>query len=129
MIQSKQYLPPHPIVFVMDFSNDTVEIPDYDPEAVTFSNDMCVSVRTIADVDGEVTVFLGSDLPLDAQNIARLVFAGSIRVPSGSLAVVTSENERLLECAVGDETAELRIFVDDEEHPVKVWVLFKQLGA
>lgn len=125
MIQSKQYLPPHPIVFVMDFSNDAVEIPDYDPEAVASSNDTCVSVRTIADVDGEVTVWLGSDLSSDAEGIARLVFEGAIRVPSGSLAVVISENEKLLECTVGRETAELRIFVDDEEHPARVWVIAK----
>ena len=121
-MQSKQYLPAHPIVFVMDFSSDAVEVPEYDPEHAAASNGTCVSVRTVADVDGEVTVFLGDRHPSGAEGVGRIVFSGRIRVPTGNVTVVSSENEKLLEHPVGKETAELEVFVDDEEHPAVVWV-------
>jgi hypothetical protein len=124
-MQSRQYLPAHPIVFVMDCSNDAVEVPQYDPEHVTASNDTCVSVRTIADVDGEVTVFLADRPPSDAEGLGRHVFTGGIQVPSGTVAVVTSENEKLLEYSIGKKTVELQVFVDDEDHPAQVWFLVK----
>jgi hypothetical protein len=129
MTQSKRYYPPHPILFVMDFSNDAVEIPEYKPESVTSSNESCVSVRTVADVDGEVTVFLSDGLPPGAQSDARPVFSGSIRTPSGRLALVTSENEKLVECDFGADKVGVRIFVDDEDYPTTIWVVVRQGGA
>jgi hypothetical protein len=124
-MQSRQYLPAHPIVFVMDFSNDAVEVPQYDPEHVAASSNTCVSVRTIADVDGEVTVFLADRPPSDAEGLGRHVLTGGIQVPSGAVAVVTSENEKLLERSIGKKTVELQVFVDDEEHPARVWFFVK----
>jgi hypothetical protein len=124
-MQSMKYLPAYPIVFVMDFSNDAVKIPEYDPRHVAASNNTCVSVRTIADVDGEVTVFLADSPPSHADGLGCHVFTGDIQAPSGAVAVVTSENEKLLEHSVGKETVELQIFVDDEDHPSKVWVFAK----
>lgn len=123
MMLSKQYLPPHPIVFVMDFLNDDVEIPEYDPETVASSNDTCVSVRTIADVDGEATVVLADRLPPAEVGVAQQVFVGSIRTPNGKVALVTSENQTLVECDVGKDTVGLQIFVDDEAHPTTIWVV------
>ncbi len=63
LVHSKRYTPDHPIVFVMDFSNDDAEVPLHDRERLAIESDSCVSVRTIADVDGDVTVFLSEDLP------------------------------------------------------------------
>lgn len=57
---SKQYIPAHPIVFVMDFSSDAVEIPEYESDKLTAGNSTCVSVRTIADVDGEEVTVLAT---------------------------------------------------------------------
>jgi hypothetical protein len=121
-MQSKQYRPAHPIVFVMDFASDAVEIPEYEPGKVTANNSTCVSVRTIADVDGEVTVFLADGSPSDPKDLGTLVFVGEIQVSSETIALVTSENEKLLEHRIGKKTADLRIFVDDEEYPAKIWV-------
>jgi hypothetical protein len=39
--------------------------------------------------------------------------------------LVTSENEKLLANSVGKNTVELQIFVDDEDHPARVWVVVK----
>jgi len=123
MMLAKKYLPPHPIVFVMDFLNDDVEIPEYDPETVASNNKTCISVRTIADVDGEATVILADHLPPPTAGIAQQVFVGSINTPSGKVALVTSENQKLVECDVGKDTTELRVLVDDEAHPATVWVV------
>lgn len=120
---SKQYTPAHPIVFVMDFSSDAVEIPEYESDKITASNSTCVSVRTIADVDGEeVTVFLDGSRAFDGRELGRRVFSGEIQLPNGTVSVVTSENEKLLEHSVGKKSAEIQIFVDDEEHPTKIWI-------
>lgn len=126
MMLAKQYIPPHPIVFVMDFLNHDVEVPEYNPKTVVSNNDTCVSVRTIADADGEATVVLADHLPPDTAGAARRVFVGKIRTPSGMVALVTSENQKLVECKVKKDTVDLEIFVDDEVHPTTVWVILAQ---
>jgi hypothetical protein len=60
-------------------------------------------------------------LPLQ-EEMKRCVFAGSIVLPSGSVAIVTSENEKLLERSIGRTIVALQIFVDDEVYPEQVWV-------
>src|SRR5687767_3004225 len=114
---TKTYLPPHPILFVMDFANKDAEIPAYDPASLVSSNDSCVSVRTIADVDGEVTVLLIQSLPEEDAQSAVEVFTGKVLTPSGSIALVTSENEKLIERAVAGKEAVVRVLVDDEANP------------
>lgn len=91
------YSPPHPIVFVFDFSNKNVAVPEYDSNAVTSANESCVSIRTIADVDGEVTVNLVEALPCNVADIGFEVFCGTINAPGRKVALVTSQNEKLLE--------------------------------
>ena len=124
MIYTRRYLLPHPIVFVMDSSNESVEIPEYDPETIISSNNTCISVRTISDVDGEVTLGLAEkNLPTDAQASTMRVFASSLRTPSRRIALVTSENQTLIECSVGADEVTLQIFVDDESQPATIWVV------
>lgn len=49
------YSPTHPIAFVFDFANKAMEVPVYDPDKPVSANDSCISIRTISDVDGDVT--------------------------------------------------------------------------
>ena len=112
---------PHPIIFIMDFSSDRVEVPDFDPEKVAWGNRTCVSVRTIADCDGEVTVTLVDSIPATADPEIE-IFAGTVEAPSGQIAVVTSDLEKLLECKIDGTEADVHIFVDDRTHPSAVWI-------
>lgn len=125
VVESKRFLPDHPIVFVMDFSNDDAEVPQYDRERLALGSDSCVSVRTIADVDGELTVSLSDDAPPAHAGLGHCVFAGDIHAPSCWVAVVTSANEKLLERFVGRTTASIQIYVNDEACPERIWVVAK----
>lgn len=121
---SRTYSAPHPIVFVFDFLNELMEVPEYDANSVTSANNSCVSVRTIADVDGDVTANLATDIPNDVTNAVK-VFHGAIDSPNKKIALVTSENEKLLELGVSSIKAEIRIFVDDVKNPSRIWVAAK----
>lgn len=110
----------HPIVFVLDFANDDAEIPEYSVDSLVASNDSCVSIRVMSDVDGEVEVGLGGSLPKDER--LQEVFRGVVAAPSRKIAVVSSENEVLVETPVAGGAASVVIRVDDEEHPSKVLV-------
>ena len=99
-----------------------MEVPEYDPESVVSANRSCVSIRTIADVDGNVTVTLTSALPAGAREDGLEVFQGRIDSPSGRVAVVTSENEKLLELEVANQKANIRVVVDEEPSPSRIWV-------
>jgi hypothetical protein len=115
------FSPPHPIVFVFDFSNDAMTVPEFVHGRLTASNESCVSVMTIADVDGDVTVGLApsaSELPAGK----REVYRGSLRTPGKKLAIVTSQNEKLVEIDVDSDCTGIVITVDDEQHPSEVWV-------
>jgi hypothetical protein len=114
---------PHPIIFVLDFTNDAADTPAFDPQRLASSNGACVSIRTIADVDGEVTAVLAKTRPPEHEGVTHRVFAGDINVPSRKVSVATSENEKLLELAVEGTVASLEIFVDNSEHPAKVWIV------
>jgi hypothetical protein len=80
-------------------------------------------VRTIADADGEVTVVLTDALPEEDAQSAVEVFTGKVLAPSGYIALVTSENEKLLGKAVSGKEVVVRVLVDDEANPGKVWVV------
>lgn len=115
------YTPSHPIIFLCDFANQGMEVPTYDPGSVASANSSCVSIRTIADVDGQVTIMLEPRLPNEAKSGVE-VFQGTVETPSKRVAVVTPENKKLLEISLQETRARLRVVVDEEENPSKVWV-------
>lgn len=110
----------HPILFVMDFGNDDMIVPTYDEESLTANNDSCVSVRTIADVDGDVTVRLNRVAGNSTASTGIQVFQGDVATPTGRIAVVTSLNEKILEMDVASATTRVVITVDDLRHPAQV---------
>lgn len=116
------YTPPHPIIFIFDPSNDSIEVPEYNAERVASSSTSCVSIRTIADVDGDVTATLAMQPPIETTIGSVEVFRGTIDTPGGRVALVTSENKTLLEMKVSRPRASVRVLVDDEMHPARIWV-------
>lgn len=115
-----RYIPDHPVVFVFDYENHEVEIPEYDPEKTVSSNDSCASIRTVADVDGDVTI--GLDDPVGFNVRMTEAFVGTIKAPNGKIAIVNSENEKLLETDLASQSTSVRISVDNLDHPTKVMV-------
>lgn len=117
------YTPSHPIIFIFDFLNENMEVPEYDPLEVVAANNSCLSIRTIADVDGDVTVELLQAFPNDHSNMGEEVFQGAIHAPNRKIAVVTSLNEKLLEADVSDTKVNIHIFVDEKENPSRVQIV------
>jgi hypothetical protein len=113
----------HPIIFLEDFDNPNLQIPEYSEQSVTAATPSCVSVRVVCYVDGEVTVRLVSE-PSEV-DLDRLVavFLGTIETPNRRVAVVTSENEKSLEIEVPNEVTRMRVFVNRTDFPDEVIVV------
>lgn len=115
------YTPAHPIVFLFDYDDQAMRVPVYDKNQVVSANDGCVSIRTISDVDGDVTVWLGNLMPIEAADGVE-VFHGTVRSPNRKVAVVTSENQKLLEVPVQSNRADVVVRVDDAAFPSRIWI-------
>lgn len=112
----------HPILFVFDFSNEAFLVPEYDAGAPVSANETGLSIKAVSEVDGEVTVTLTDAIPPRLSSKAHVVFVGSVPAPSKKVAVVTSENEKLVEADVTSSTAQVRVLVDEPAFPTKIWV-------
>jgi hypothetical protein len=112
----------HPILFVMDFHNSETTVPEYSSESLVSASSSCVSVRVVGEVDGEVTVLLANEQDLAALPDLHDVFEGKIATPSRQLAVVTAENESVLQIDVPQERTAIRLRVDDTAHPGFVYI-------
>jgi hypothetical protein len=113
---------PNGIVFLLDPTNKGVTVPTYDPDVVTASNPSCVSVKTLPEVDGEVTLRLTEKtIRHETQRLER-VFEGTVETPGKNLAIVTAGFDRALEMPVRDSVTRVAILVDDVEFPSVVEV-------
>ena len=110
------------ILFILDPSNRGAIVPDYRPGEVCGWTDSCVSVPTIADVDGNVTVSLDFEDGQGGTRARSLVFEGSIETPGRRLAIVSIAMKRVLEIEVPGAAARLRVGVDDVDFPSAVSV-------
>lgn len=109
------------IVFVLDPKNKTTTVPTYDPAAVVVSSDSCVSIKTIPEVDGDVSIRLSGSSEAPQPSVAlKSVFQGSVSTPNRSIAVVTAEFTRLLEMPVGSDSTAITIHVDDPDFPSEI---------
>jgi hypothetical protein len=112
----------HPILFVMDFHNNEATIPGYSPESVVSANSSCISVKAIADVDGEVTALLADRMEGTALTGLRKVFEGKIMTPTRKVAIVTSDNESAIEIDVSGKITTVIVHVNDLEHPSRLLI-------
>lgn len=115
--------PPNAILFVFDRGNSSVSIPDYIDGQPVSANDSCVTVGTQADVDGEVTVTLESPASLALVRGLQKVFAGSLRAPTRTVAIVTADARTVLEQSVNSDMVELEVWADDGRNPTRIVVL------
>lgn len=82
-----------------------------------------MSVATLSNVDGEVTVALGDRFNSGDNRQLVQVFDGQIATPTKRIAVVTSEEERVVEAVVSTEATRVTISVDDARAPRIVQVV------
>lgn len=112
----------HPIIFVFDYENRDVRIPDYDEALTVSASASALSVKAISQVDGAVRLHLQTGLPDDVLNRSNVVFRGALSVPNRRVSVVTSENKKLLELEIGEPNAEIVVAVDDTKYPSEIWI-------
>jgi hypothetical protein len=112
----------HPILFVMDFDNPSAEIPEYTSEAVASSTSSCVSIRAVADVDGDATVKLVAGWQDAPPEGFACVFEGPVLTASRRIAIVTADNRKIIEAEVSGEVATLRISVSNTDFPDTIFI-------
>jgi hypothetical protein len=112
----------HPILFVEDFSNPELVIPEYSKDSVVSSNASCISIRAIMYVDGEVVVRLLCGNPLTLPHGLSQVFEGVIATPGKNVAIVTSDNEKIIDVDVPGESTRIIVRVNDEEFPSDILI-------
>jgi hypothetical protein len=112
--------PPNSIVFVFDRGNKTVEIPEYVNNRVTVASKSCVSVCTLAEMDGETEVTLSNSQ--DDQIKSDFAFSDEFKIetPSLELSVSSSQNVELLTTRVEKETTNIRVYYNDKREPDRI---------
>jgi len=113
---------PNAILFVLDPTNADTQVPEYVPGEPTAASPSCVSVVTLADVDGEALVSLLEAKRPDARDDLIRVFDGAIETPGRQLAIVTSQFDTVLQSAVAAEKTRFAIYVDDVDMPNRIEV-------
>ena len=108
---------PNAILFVLDPGNKDVSVPEYSPDEATAANATCVSIRTLAEVDGDVLVRIEHPRTAWTSNPAMRVFDGKIETPGKIIAIVTSLFERILETHVQGCMTRISSSVNDPDAP------------
>ena len=115
--------PVNPIVFVLDPSNDSIDVPEYVSGVVAASTGSCISIGIQADVDGETNIKLATEIPEDDRSRMHKGFEGQIATPGKQVAVVTAEFEGVVEQPVTADHSTVEVWVDDPDYPGEVLVL------
>jgi hypothetical protein len=108
---------PNGIVFVLDPSNRGIVIPAYVDGELISSNTTCVSVATIPEVDGDLTLRLGEPLSPSEKSGCHVVFDGSIETPGKRLAIGTPDIDAVLEIDVPEIQTHIVVQVNNTESP------------
>ena len=113
---------PNAIIFLYDLASKDIQIPEYIDNALTAANEKCISIGTQADVDGDVTIKLSSQIDDSDKEHCEQVFDGFVRTPGKKLAVSTSEDDAVLQVDVKEEKIQVFVWVDDSDFPSLVLI-------
>ena len=108
---------PNAIIFLYDLASKDIQVPEYIDNVLVAANEKCISVGTQADVDGDVTIRLSSQIDDSDKKSCKQVFDGLISTPGKKLAVSTSADEAILQVDVKGEKTQVFIWVDDSDFP------------
>jgi hypothetical protein len=113
--------PPNSIVFICDPSSREVDVPEYVTGQLIAATQSCISVGTLAEMDGETEISL-SDVPSSAE-LGELVFDGMVRTPGRVVAVCNARDETLLSLPVSSVAVRVKVFANDRSEPDRIVVL------
>lgn len=113
---------PNAIIFLYDLASKDIKIPEYIDNVLVTANQKCISIGTQADVDGDVTIRLSSQINDADKKSCEQVFGGLISTPGKKLAVSISEDEAILQVNVKGRKTQVFVWVDDSDFPSLVLI-------
>jgi hypothetical protein len=108
---------PHGVVFLYDPTTLQIDVPPDTGAAPVLATSDCISLWTLQEDDGPVTLVLG-DAYEDTD--CRLVYQGRIATKGHELAFHTSAFEPLLQLASTDDLTTVAIYTNGERDPSKL---------
>jgi len=115
----------HPILFLMDYGNDSIQVPEYSEASPIACTPSCVSVRVQPDIDGGVEVCLSYVSDLERPTEMELVFDSLVETPSRAIAVVNSNDVALVNLETAGQVTNAQIWVDSVTWPSRVLIALK----
>jgi hypothetical protein len=113
--------PPNSLLLVMD--RDTRDLPKSMDGMHIKSTPSCIAVGTLHQLDGETTITLTDETPLDHDiDGLHMVFSGLLEVPSGEVDVYTVLNEAVLQMPVSTRRVGIAVFADDDFEPQQLYI-------
>jgi hypothetical protein len=112
---------PHPVIFIVDPTQDS-EIPPDVSVAVVTTTPTCVTVWAISEADDPVTIRLG---PQMEKAVGTVVFDGTLQTPGRKIEVQDSGLDAILETDVPNDVTRLTIWVNNPEWPDLIEIRFR----
>jgi len=114
----------HPILFVLDYSNEHIEIPEFNEETGVSHSPSCVSVGAISYIDGKVSITIENSKEHN-QNPAEMkkIISTNILTPSKKISVTNAENVKLLEIDSADTTTTITVYTDSSPYAENIIIL------
>lgn len=109
----KAIAPQNSIIFISDPTH-RAEIPADVGSALVAITSSCVSVGTLAEVDGETTVRLGDSF---ADPEGEIVFDGNVETPGHRIAVSDALANSILEMEVASSLSRVTVWANDPMEP------------
>lgn len=113
--------PPNSIVFICDPSSRAVDVPEYVNGQLIAATRSCISVGTLAEMDGETEISL-SEVATSGE-LGELVFDGMVLTPGKVVAVCNARDETLLSLPVSTVAVRVKVFANDRSEPDRIVVL------
>ena len=124
MIQNARLAVPHGILFLIDPTNVETIVPEHESGVLVASTATCIAVGTQPDTDGEIAIDIGPG-PLPTEGLAKRS-TKTIHAPGGTVALVTSHFQLVLEMAVPPGEAVVVIWTDDPVLPARIAIEVKE---
>ncbi len=110
----------HPVFFRFDYENRDVKVPEISESAFCSSNEKAITVKANSYIDGDVNISFSKE-PRSG-DFAK-IFDGRILCPNRKIAVIDSNDEKLLEVDTSSACVNIIIEVDDIKHPSAVNII------
>jgi hypothetical protein len=111
----------HPMVFIFDYENLDVDIPDVSGETLVTASDSCIAVQTVVEIDGDVSISVFSASEVVEKEIYK-VGTFYIVTPTGRLSVVSAKDKELAYVQISKKDTYFNLYANDFNSPTTVYV-------